>query len=150
MIKTIAIAIAFLVPVVSSDAQVAIKDRNLPVAIVLVDELPFPQARAVLIRRKEMKPQNLVLVTKATAPGDLSRAMATLAASRRKNGDLVKTDMVAPIAENRAARESKDYRQAQADLQKLRGRAPRFIDGVGSRPVLFSHLRPSAARKSKG
>ena len=130
-------------------AQGAPQVPNLPLAIVLVDELPFAEARAVVVRRKDMKPANVVLVTRSTSPADLSRAMAALSSSRRTKGDQVSSDMVAPIAASRSTRKSRDHSQALIDLQALRTARPRFIEGVGSRPVLFSHLTPPAAPRAR-
>jgi hypothetical protein len=148
MMKTIAVIILLMeLGIAPASAQQTVGAGILPVAIVLVDDLPFANASAVLIRRNEMKPETVVLVTRRTSPADLTRAMGVLFNSRRNKGDHVSGNMVAPIAPDRSFRRSKDYPQAVADLAKLAAAPPRFIEGVGSRPVIFSHLRP-APRKS--
>jgi hypothetical protein len=151
MIKQLALLIVALATGLESAAAQAADGRgNLALAIVLVDELPFANARAVVVRRKDMKPQNLVLVTKQTLPGDLTRAIIALSSSRARKGDQVTADMVSPVAPDPTATRSRDYPQAVKDLGELRNARPRFIEGVGSRPVIYSHLRPAPARSGKG
>jgi hypothetical protein len=149
MLKRIALLLFLAGANTPAVAQNATGKGNLPVAIIMVDELPFKDATAVLIRRKDMAPQNIVLVTRQTSPGDLSRAMSALARSRRNKGDVITGDMVAPIAAGRSAPRSRDYAQAQKDLASLRTARPRFVEGVGSLPVLYSHLRPAAGSGGK-
>lgn len=134
----------------SSPAQPTTAQGKLPLAIVLVDELPFPNAKAVVVRRKDMKPQNLVLVTRQTSPDDLTRAMGALFSSRSHKGDQISSDLVAPVPPGILAKHTRDYPQAVKDLTELRSARPRFIEGVGSRPVIYSHLRPAPARSGKG
>jgi hypothetical protein len=133
----------------TAGAQANAQKGNLPVAIVMVDELPFKTATAVLIRRKDLRPQDIVLVSLQTSPGDLSRAMSALARSRRSKGGVITDNMVAPIAPGKSTTRSKDYAQAQKDLASLRTTLPHFIEGVGSRPVIYSHLRPAAGNGGK-
>lgn len=138
-------ALALTCAAASAQAQGAPRAQSLPLAIVMLDKLPIANSRAVVVRRKEMKPQNLVLVTKETLPADLTRAITVLFNSRSRRGDQVSVDLIAPIAANRSTTPSRDHDQAVADLAALRTARPRFIEGVGSRPVVYSHLR--AARK---
>lgn len=146
----IALGILMAGGVGSAAAQQAGDRGNLQLAIVLVDELPFTNARAVVVRRKEMKPQNLVLVTTQTSPDDLTRAMGALSNSRANKGDQVTSDLIAPVPPGNPIKHTPDYPQAVKDLAELRSARPRFIEGVGSRPVIFSHLRPAPVRSGKG
>ena len=151
MMRSIAgLTIVMMGALTSAAAQPTAGRTNLPLAIIMVDELPFAPAKAVVIRRKDMKPQNIVLVTNQTSPTDLTRAMAALFKSRLNKGDVVTADMVAPIAASQVGARSKDYPQAAKDLAALRTARPRFIEGVGSRPVVFSHIRPAPSRGSQG
>jgi hypothetical protein len=143
---TLVLAVAFDTAV----GQGAKGGGKLQLAIVLVDELPFANAKVVVVRRKDMEPQNLVLVTKQTSPDDLTRAMAALSNSRNRQGDQVTADLIAPVPAGTLANRTSDYSQAQKDLKDLQSAKSRFIEGVGSRPVIYSHLRPAPVRSGKG
>lgn len=143
---TLMLAVAFDTAV----GQAAKGGARLQLGIVLVDELPFANAKTVVVRRKDMMPENLVLVTKQTSPDDLTRAMAALSNSRNRQGDHVTADLIAPVPAGTLANRTSDYSQAQKDLRDLRSAKPRFVEGVGSRPVIYSHLRPAPVRSGKG
>ena len=147
MTQRILLALATFVVAASAAAQQPVVVDNLPVAIVLVDAMPIENAKAIVIRRKTMVPENIVLVTKETVPVDLANAMAVLARSRKNKGDRVSDDMVAPIAPSKSAKRPKDYLQATKDLKDIRTAGARFIEGVGPAPVIFSHVRPPGVPK---
>ena len=120
--------------------------------LVLVDTLPAPgsaNAGAVLIRRPGDPPNNIILVTRATAPRDLSKAVTALAFSRRGQGDQVEREMRTAIlsAPSTNATPTRDDRRADADLRRVR-MAPEFvIPGIARGPAIVVRMADSAVAK---
>ena len=117
--------------------------------VVLVSTLPDTNARALVIRRPGPLPNNIILVTTATAPGDLSRAVTALAFSVRNQGDRVTREMRTIIRPSASAKgkPSRDEARATADLARLRS-APVFdIAGVAQGPAVVVRMSDSALRR---
>ena len=120
--------------------------------LLLVDTLPVPalsNAGAVLIRRPGDPPNNIILVTRSTAPRDLSKAVTALAFSRRSHGDQVEREIRAAIlaAPSTKANPTRDDRRADADLRRVL-LAPEFvIPGVARGPAIVVRMADSAVAR---
>jgi hypothetical protein len=142
--------VAISIPTAIHAQSPARAERRPTLGIVLVDQLQVPGARAMVVRRKAMRPQNLILVTKETQSIDLVHAVDVLMSSRRAKGDALKADMAAPIAATtRRTSKSKDFDRATADLRRLTTAPARFVDGVGSHRVIFAPLSALKGSASK-
>ena len=114
--------------------------------VVLVDTLPGPEARAIVIRRGGDAPNNIILVTRSTSPADLSRAVTALAFSRRSKGDRVDREMRTTItaSANVTSKPTSDERRAARDLHRLKV-APDFsIQGIARGPAIAIRMAAGA------
>lgn len=136
------------------------------VTLVLVPSLPpgAEEARAVIFRRARQNPQNVILVTRATAAADLTAAIAALFNSRRGQGDVIDRDMMARIAPAAAAPRDetagslaaggdsasaktpprtstgRNVAEAERQLSMLRTAPATLVEGVGTYPVRVVRL----------
>ncbi|HUF26456.1 MAG TPA: hypothetical protein VMM18_05670 [Gemmatimonadaceae bacterium] len=117
---------------------------DVSVSIVLVPALPVPRARAVILRRAGIEPQNVILVTARTTDADLSRAIAALYNSRRSLGDALLGDLVAHVerAEGPAQAGSRNALRAAIDLAELQRSPTSDVRGVGRYPSRTVRLGP--------
>jgi hypothetical protein len=138
----------------SSAAEPSHRDTTLHIwkdpaiaTVILVDTLPDPDARAVIIRRPGNMPNNIILVTRSTLPAELSMAVTALAFSRRNRGDEVDREMRTMIRASlpaAGARPTADDRRAEADLRRLRA-APEFlISGIARGPAIVVRMSDRA------
>ena len=116
--------------------------------LMLVDSLERPTARAMVIRRPGELPNNIILVTRATTPADLARAVSALIGSRISKGDRVDREIrafIAPVSESNH-KPTRDHLRAAGDLRRLE-RAPGFaIAGLATGPAVVIRLRPLPSR----
>ena len=121
--------------------------------VMLVDTLPAPasaKSGAVLIRRPGDPPNNIILVTPATSPRELSQAVTALAFSRRSQGETVGREMRTAIAAvpQTPGPCTRDARRADTALRRLRS-APEFnIPNVGRGPAIVVRMAAGAVTKS--
>lgn len=123
--------------------------------LMLVDSLPHPDARAIVIRRGGDGPGNIILVTSSTRPADLSKAVTALIFSRRSKGDQVEREMRTIISASTASAatpakrsSTRDHRRAELDLRRLRLAPPFEIAGVGRGPALVVRMADGATKQS--
>ena len=122
--------------------------------LMLVDTLPGPNARAVVIRRPGDLPNNIILVTRSTSPAELAKAVAALTFSRRTRGDDVDREMrttilaTVPVAD---AKPTPNERRAEADLRRV-VLAPEFVvRGIARGPAIVIRMAAdTAGRKPAG
>jgi hypothetical protein len=115
------------------------------VTIALVPDLGNSEARAVIIRRSKLRPQNIILVTARTEAADLTKAVNALVRARNLLGDSLPRDMKAFItpAKSKPQQPSRDTQQAAIDLRRLATLPPSLVNGVGTYPALITRIRPS-------
>ena len=121
--------------------------------LMLVDSLPAPAsatAGAVLIRRPGDAPKNIILVTEATSPRELSQAITALAFSRRNQGDTVGREMRTAIAAapQKAGPATRDDQRAATDLRRLRLAPTLDIPGIARGPAIIVRMSPAATATS--
>ena len=118
------------------------------VTFVLVQSLGVDTAGAIVVRRPTHRPQNIILVTRATTAADLVTAVAILDRSRRAKGDSLSLEMraIIPRANDASSRRSRNYGQAEANLASLRAAGARRIPGVGTYPAVTATLSSRASR----
>ena len=153
-----AVAIALLALCVAVVAQTA--NAGLPqtprtpgakVLVLQVNQLPRPEARAVVIRRPAAPvSHDIILVSSATTSADLARAVATVVFSRRTHGMTVSREMradIAPVA-IRTNTKSDDEKLAERDLLRLQKGKAVTVDGIGrGRAIAITPAQVSARRK---
>ena len=111
--------------------------------IVLVPDLGATDRRAVILRRREEEPENVVLVNERTTPRDLARAMGALVRSLETQGVHVTRDIRAYVTEDAGA--SKPYvneGHARADLIRLAGAPVYDLEGIGPGRAITVRLSP--------
>lgn len=119
------------------------------VTLVLVNSLDVDSARAMLFRRAlPARGENIILVTEATTPADLVKAIAILNSSRRSWGDVLQQERRAFVTKGngRAAAKDRNFRRASSDLQRLRTAPVSQVKGVGSHRAVTSSLPRYGAR----
>lgn len=132
-------------------AKGAFRAPTASLAIVLKEQLEDSNdARALVVRRASMTPQNVIVVSPRTTASDLALAVQVLFISRSKVGDSLTADIVARIAptQRRVGGSSKEV-QAAIDLAKLHEMKPsdfREVSGIGRHAVLLSRLGAARLR----
>lgn len=130
------------------DAVTGIQVRSAnSIDVMLVRALPDPSARAVVIRRPLRNgSHNIILVSPATSPADLAKAVATLIQSVRSKGATIKQEMRAHVTAAASKRTpSPDDKRAAEDLRRLTRAQRVSIPGVGDGPRI--EIRIAAPRR---
>jgi hypothetical protein len=111
--------------------------------LILVDSLPGPNARAVVIRRPGDMPNNIILVTRSTSPAELAKAVAALTFSRRNKGDDVDREMRTTIVATTPAADAKptpNERRAEADLRRVVLASEFAVRGIARGPAIVIRM----------
>jgi hypothetical protein len=125
----------------------ALQDDRFYAVIVRVDRLPDPSYRSRVIRRKDVEPQNVILVTARTTQADLARAVSALAASYARHGRDITHTMTADIGPGRPLRGSEAADSKRATLarvmQALAASPKSGVPGFGDVPSVVLPARAS-------
>ena len=122
--------------------QSAIQAGAQPLPIVLVSDSAIPQRGAMVLQRKQLMPEFVVLVTSKTTAADLAKSIAVIQGTRKKHGTEARMDRAAMVKVAGRSPVSKNIRMAGENLAKLHRAEPRVVAGVGRFPTLLSILPP--------
>ncbi len=106
---------------------------TVPALVVLVDSLPLPDSRAVVVRRVDLEPRDVVLLLRTASVSDFYAGCATLTKMRKRDGDVPTRNLVASVR-LRASRRSWGGRSdavAQHLLDNLRDAQAATLPGIG-------------------
>lgn len=106
---------------------------SVPAQVALVDSLPFPATRAVIVRRTAHEPHDLIMLLRTASVDDFYAACATLTKLRLRDGDVPTRDVVVAARQGPASRSWKDDRDVAARhlLDRLRVSAATALPGLG-------------------
>jgi len=124
----------------------AIRNR-VPVTVALVDRLPDESAPAIILRRANASPRDVILLKRSAAtPAQLSAAIFTLQVVRAQGGDTARSDVTVRVRATDGPRAWKERTEPKlaSSLGRLRDAAPQTIVGVGVAPSYELFLRPNA------
>ena len=115
------------------DTSADVLGDRVPVTVALVDAVEA-SAEAVILRRAEINPRDVILLAEDRAtPPRLAAALATLVVTRRLMGDLSQEDVEIPVS----PRTGQGFFRGKARLEiasllrKLESLEPALLDGVG-------------------
>jgi hypothetical protein len=126
--------------------------RRVAVTIVLVDSLPVANARAVIVRRLNVRPHDVIVLQSSSATGgELAGAIADLLAIREKLGDTAAVDGVFRVSSlgGPTAWEKTEQRTLDAIVARLRVASPQPIDGFGVVPAAEVYLAGREMRQNR-
>jgi hypothetical protein len=116
--------------------------------IVQVPDLGATDRRAVILRRADGEPPNVVLVSATTTAADLARAMGALVRSVETRGPQVQRDIRAyVVADTNRTHPLTNEGRARQDLVRLSTAPVYNIDGVGPGKAITVWLVISTGRK---
>jgi hypothetical protein len=130
--------------------------RRVAVTIGLVDELAYPRADAVILRRHVTIPHDVILMVRDRLQNTtLEEATLTLLSARALTGDTATTDMVIrvqPVSNqtdlDRRHWNGREHARAMAIIQRLKKSTPVDVDGVGTIQAVVIYLPPKAMNGS--
>lgn len=108
----------------------------MPVAVALVDRLPDPASRAVVLRRRDVEPNDVILLQRSSVTADhLAAAVASLRLVWKKAGQYPTADATIAVRTNapRAWAET-EIPRAERVVGRLREAQPREVPGIGNGP----------------
>lgn len=121
--------------------------------VVLVDRLAEPSASAIVVRRANMLPHDVILLPSDQAtPAALRSGLTALFKLRRSAGDVPKSDsrvLVRGVALSRPLKPGLQASRANADLADLQRSAPRTIPGFGVARAIDVPLKSMDAERSR-
>jgi hypothetical protein len=120
-------------------AQQAAGPARVPVFVLLVDSLPVPDARAVIVRQSSGPVNDYILLTRRTATArQLSAAVFTLLTVHATGGTVPNRSAVVRVraAEGPAAWIETEERRAEAMVRRLHRASPRYVPGFGFVPAV--------------
>jgi hypothetical protein len=135
--RPLAVAACVMLSAVSAaPSQVA---NRVPVTIVLVDQMPVPNAPFVIQRRPQVSPADVILLPRTGAnPRMLSDAVRALVLARQNSGDRPRTPMTLRMRlPSETGAESRGVLGWTVRvLQDLRHASPLEIAGIGQVPAV--------------
>jgi hypothetical protein len=126
--------------------------RRVPVTIALVDRAADQDAPAVILRRRDAAPHDVILLRRGSATGEqLAVAIQTLLLARDAAGDTATTNATVRPRPGRApsAWMGAERGRAERVVARLRGAAPVFVAGVGTVPAVEIYLPSKAMREAQ-
>jgi hypothetical protein len=126
-----------------------VQRARVPALVVLVDTLPDPVARAMIMRRAHDFPMDMILLTPATATArQLSAAVFTLLVVRAKQGETPSRDNLVRVVmtEGPEAWIDTEERRAEAVVRRLRRANPQYVAGFGLVPSTTLYLPVNVVR----
>jgi hypothetical protein len=127
---------------VSADREIA---RRVSVTVTLVSNLKSDRTAALIFRRPDAIPHDVILLSHASANGArLAAAILYLRQLRTLDGDVAQTDGMFRVAEDRMPRSviRAIEPQAQAIVARLRRSKSREVPGLGHVPARDIYLLP--------
>jgi hypothetical protein len=107
--------------------------------VALVDQLPYGDADAVIIRRTDVEPHDAVLLKRSKASAQcVAEALHTLAGTRARHGDIPIKGMVIRVPAPSTPRRT--GATGAAVLEMLKRARLRDIPGLGRVPAVTVHL----------
>lgn len=104
------------------------------ITVAVTDQFPYPDARAVVIRRAGPGATDVILLSQGRADAaQLAAAFVVLAVARDVMGE-VSEDQVIRVQERRPPADIPDrlYMDAHRALAMMRGASPKVIPGIGN------------------
>lgn len=120
-------------------AQQPAAPARVPVLVLLVDSLPVPDARAVILRQSSSPVKDYILLTRRTATArQLSAAVFTLLTVHATAGTVPNRDAVVRVhaAEGPAAWIETEERRAEVLVRRLRRNNAQYVPGFGFVPAV--------------
>ncbi len=120
-------------------AQQTAAHARVPVLVLLVDSLPVPDARAVIVRQSSSPVKDYILLTRRTATArQLSAAVFTLLTVHATAGTVPDRDGVVRVhaAEGPAAWIETEERRAEVLVRRLRRTHAQYVHGFGFVPAV--------------
>jgi hypothetical protein len=108
----------------------------IPIGIAVIDEMPYPEASAVLIRRTEQAPHDIILLATASASGELlQQAIFTMYAAHRLDSACPTQPGVIRVSTQSGTQpplwSSRDAARLRGVLPSLMRRPTQVLDGYG-------------------
>lgn len=128
---------------------------RIPVTVALVDATPANAGPAVILRRANAEPHDVILLAKDAASEPLlSAAIMALMVARNVEGDTTRVDHVLRVRDTRSAGTLPAAERARSSrsLERLRGAPSVNVPSVGNVPAIVLYLAPRRvqARRSPG
>lgn len=114
-------------------------EGRVPVTVALVGEIDHPTAAAMIVRRADGTPRDVILLpSRSATPERLSSALVTLLVARKLMGDLPERDVTLPVLKESGAGawRGRTMKDIASVLLRLRGMEPAILSGVGMVPHL--------------
>lgn len=123
--------------------RLAARANRVPVTVALVDRLPDPLARSVVLRRRDVEPNDVILLASAAATADhLAAAIASLQIVRKEAGQYPSSNATISVrAEAPIAWAETELPRAERIVARLRETQPHEVAGVGSVPATTLWLK---------
>lgn len=121
-----------------------------PVTVVLMNRLQYPDVSFVILRRTTASPRDVILLrSDAVNAPEFSAAVMALLTARRQEGDTTTANKVVRARPQAAApgRARTVLPWAQSAVNKLRNAKPRAIEGVGTVPAVDVWLPPQRSQR---
>lgn len=117
--------------------------KRVPVVVVLMDRLPDAQSRATVLRRRDMDPNDVIVLARGSATGDhLAAAVASLQVVRKQAGQYPSSDATISVqGDAPTAWVGTEVPRADRILARLRETQPREVHGVGNVPAVTLWLK---------
>lgn len=154
--------VAVLLPSFSLRAQASMKPEGtihsqnhrttpsrVPVTVALVDELPGDGDRALVLRRHDQTPHDVIVLKRSVADGALlSSAVLTLLVAREIAGNAPRESSMLRVNQTAApvAWRASEQRRADRVVSRARGAPPREVAGLGLVSAVDIYLREDALR----
>jgi hypothetical protein len=123
--------------------------RRVPVTVALVKKLPYPGVPAVILRRTDKTPRDVILLARPAVTGrQLAAAVFTLLVAREIGGDTASVSGALRVSNTSAPAAWRDTEQRIAErvVRRLLRAAARDVPGVGVVPAKDIRLRSGALR----
>lgn len=133
----------------SRPAEAQTMKGRVPVTVALVKQLPYPDASAVVLRRTDKTPRDVILLKRPAVTGaQLAAAVFTLLVAREIGGDTTSVNAALRVSSTRGpqAWRNTEQRIAERVVHRLLRATPRDVPGVGVVPAVEVQLRSGALR----
>lgn len=123
--------------------RLAARPSRVPVGVALVDRLPEAEARAVVLRRRDVEPNDVILLARESATGDhLAAAVASLLVVRKQAGQYPISDATISVkGDAPTAWAETELPRAERIVARLRDGQPRELAGIGTVPTVTLWLK---------
>jgi hypothetical protein len=119
------------------------REHGIGVTVALVDRMPVANSRAMVLRRANAQPQDVILLPRGKAtPTDLADATSVLFALRERFGDDLLADARVVVPARTKPARGGNLTTMKQRLGRLQKATPKVIDGLGSVPAIAIQLGP--------